>query len=506
TGTTSCTSGASVCGGASNVSNGTSCGTNMVCSGGQCVSCTASQPCSPTSCEVGTTSCASGTSACVGVTPKTAGTPCTGGVCDGSGNCITCTGGTSCTLANPCQTGTTTCATGSQTCASSGNKADLTACTTSTVSSGVCCGGSCSACSTPANATAACNTSTNSCTFTCNSGYSACNGGCSNFTDSANCGSCGHSCGGGTCSGGVCQPYAVSTSSTTPSHIVDLATDGTHVAWTDSGLGGAYEVPGAGGTVVTIGTEPGVSGVAIAGGYISVTGRNASYPDQWWGFNDGAGLSEMYTGGLVRDSGGTMGPFLAVSSNAQQTCWVDQFSGMAYIECCPFIGGGGGCGVTQSLSGAPYGKQIGAGANGFYWTDASGGVVYYVPYGGASGAVVTVATGQTSPDMATADSTYAYWTKSGTSIVALSESGGTVTTTSALPSGSSAVTSMASDGSYVHFTSSTSAGGYVGHLSTSTWKITTTPATGTPTGVVAAGGMVFWFDSAANKIYGLRYP
>jgi hypothetical protein len=33
-----------------------------------------------------------------------------------------------------------------------------------------------------------------------------------------------------------------------------------------------------------------------------------------------------------------------------------------------------------------------------------------------------------------------------------------------------------------------------------------TQATGTPTGVVAAGGMVFWFDSAANKIYGLRYP
>ena len=499
TGTTSCTTGTSTCANATAVQSGTACGTNMVCNSGACTACTANQVCNPTACTVGTTSCASGTSACVDVTDVNTGASCGTNMVCSNGQCVACTAGTSCTPSNPCQTGATSCATGASTCASSGNVTDLTACTGS-AGSGVCCSGSCEACSTPANASPACS-STGSCTYTCISGYSACNGVCSNFqTDAANCGTCGHSCNGGACSGGACQPFVVAQPPTT-STVLDLATDGTHLLWTDSGLGGAYEITLSTGTVVNLGSISGVKGIAVAGSYVGVTGLDGSYPDQYWGFNNESGLTSSYTGGLERDSGGSMTPFLAVESNAQNLCWIDVFSSMTYIECCPFIDGSGGCGVTQSMSGNPYGAQIGAGASGFYWSDVSTGTVYTVAYGGTSSAVVTFATSQSSANMVTADSSYAYWTTNGTSILRAPSTGspGTVHT---VGSATSTITSMASDGNYVHFTYA----GAVGHLSTSALTQTTTSATGSPMGVVASSGLVFWFVASTNTIYGMTYP
>jgi len=175
-----------------------------------------------------------------------------------------------------------------------------------------------------------------------------------------------------------------------------------------------------------------------------------------------------------------------------------------YAWICPritLIDGSGGCGVTQSMSGNPYGAQIGAGASGFYWSDVSTGTVYTVAYGGTSSAVVTFATSQSSANMVTADSSYAYWTTNGTSILRAPSTGspGTVHT---VGSATSTITSMASDGNYVHFTYA----GAVGHLSTSALTQTTTSATGSPTGVVASSGLVFWFVASTNTIYGMTYP
>jgi len=66
----------------------------------------------------------------------------------------------------------------------------------------------------------------------CASGL-VCSGNCIEDTDKNNCGACGHSCLGGTCTGGVCKPFTVyNTASTDP--IVDFDTDGTAVVWADS--------------------------------------------------------------------------------------------------------------------------------------------------------------------------------------------------------------------------------------------------------------------------------
>ncbi|MGH7270229.1 MAG: protease pro-enzyme activation domain-containing protein, partial [Polyangiaceae bacterium] len=62
-------------------------------------------------------------------------------------------------------------------------------------------------------------------------------------TDAANCGTCGHSCGKGTCSEGQCQAWEIATQ---PGTMYGLATDGNSLAWgfngTTSAAGGVYDV------------------------------------------------------------------------------------------------------------------------------------------------------------------------------------------------------------------------------------------------------------------------
>jgi len=79
--------------------NGTACGTDMVCSGGSCVSCTAGGTCTRSNpCEAGTISCSSGAPKCVASGPQPQGTVCGSPscpddtlmtpVCDDSGSCV----------------------------------------------------------------------------------------------------------------------------------------------------------------------------------------------------------------------------------------------------------------------------------------------------------------------------------------------------------------------------------------------------------------------------------
>jgi hypothetical protein len=149
----SCSTGMQTCADGSNKMGGTSCGTNMVCDGnGNCGLCTANQTCTgnPNPCYTGLTSCTTGTMVCNNNTPKAAGTPCgTNLVCNGSGTCVSCTAGLSCTT-NPsqCRNGVTSCSTGAQTCVDGGPKTDGTGCNDGNdctygeyCSAGVCTGG-----------------------------------------------------------------------------------------------------------------------------------------------------------------------------------------------------------------------------------------------------------------------------------------------------------------------------------------------------------------------------
>jgi hypothetical protein len=173
-GVTSCATGASACVNGSALANGTSCGTDMVCNGGSCVSCIAGASCAGQPdplCHAGVTSCATGTSTCVDGAPLANGTSCgTNMVCNG-GACGACTQDDACISANPCAaTATIECSSGVPVCTDRAFVAPGTSCGTNQVCSAA---GACGACTQGA----AC-TSTNPCAATatdeCSSGVPVC--------------------------------------------------------------------------------------------------------------------------------------------------------------------------------------------------------------------------------------------------------------------------------------------------------------------------------------------
>ena len=187
-GAASCSTGSSMCVNGTAKAAGASCGTNMVCNGtGTCIACTAGQSCTgnPTNCRNGTTSCATGAMTCVDGSHKSPGVNCgTNMVCNGTGMCIACTAGQSCT-GNPtsCKTGTSSCSTGAMTCVDGGNTAAGTTCGPNQVCNG---SGTCVACS----AGGACTTNPS----VCKNGTTSCSTGAMSCVDGGN-KSAGVSCG-----------------------------------------------------------------------------------------------------------------------------------------------------------------------------------------------------------------------------------------------------------------------------------------------------------------------
>ena len=68
---------------------------------GQCFACVPGEVCPAAECTVGSIDCTGGTRQCVVTSNAVAGSPCTGGVCDGQGMCVACSAGTACSPAKP---------------------------------------------------------------------------------------------------------------------------------------------------------------------------------------------------------------------------------------------------------------------------------------------------------------------------------------------------------------------------------------------------------------------
>ena len=160
------------------LADGASCGTNLVCKTGNCVSCTAGQACQPQNpCKNGMTSCTTGTMTCVETTNKTPGTLCGAGqscaagvltlpaMCSQAGACsaatMQCTSG----ACNPMNTDCSTCPVGQMSCPAGCKdlSRDVLNCGT--------CG---NVCPSPAPGTGIATCSGGQCSFSCNSGYLQC--------------------------------------------------------------------------------------------------------------------------------------------------------------------------------------------------------------------------------------------------------------------------------------------------------------------------------------------
>ena len=180
----SCATGAPRCTVTGNAADGTTCGTDQVCSAGACVACKAGVACTPTNpCRAGSTSCATGAAVCndTGVSVAN-GTACGAGKVCSTGACVACASGSSCPASSACKTAAVDCTSGSAVCKDTGNVADGTGCGASkTCAAGVC---------------------------GCATGLAACGGGCADLSiDAANCGACGVSCASGGCTAGACVAF-----------------------------------------------------------------------------------------------------------------------------------------------------------------------------------------------------------------------------------------------------------------------------------------------------------
>ena len=132
-GVTKCDSGASSCVESTNVPNGTSCGNNLVRNDGACVACSSGADCAPTAnpCHKGQLSCESGNSMCIDTGANAAnGTSCGNNLVCNNGSCVSCIAGSACqpVSGNACHVGTTSCATGVSTCQETGTLPTGAAC------------------------------------------------------------------------------------------------------------------------------------------------------------------------------------------------------------------------------------------------------------------------------------------------------------------------------------------------------------------------------------------
>ncbi len=183
-----------------------------------------------------------------------------------------------------------------------------------------------------------------------------CGGTCASTTgtDAKNCGACGHSCQGGTCAGGVCQPIALA-----PGAAASLLAVGSSNVYYISGSSLMKVAAGGGGTPI-----------ALATGLPTVAGVATDSTNVYW----------------VEPGTGSNGEVLKVSVN-----------------------GGTSSPLSTGLAG---GYSIAVLDGYVLWVAASDGTVKQVPIGG--GTTSTISSGQDNPVGIATDSSHVYWANAGT--------------------------------------------------------------------------------------------
>ena len=271
------------------------------------------------------------------------------------------------------------------------------------------------------------------------------------------------------------------------------------MAWTDTGLSAVLQVPVAGGAAITLQSGiGGLQGVGVARGYVGFASFTSTKMDIWQDLESHVGSTNIW----ALDNGSlSVQPAFALSGQGEWWCAIDSM----YSRCCPFLNSGSCSSVTGSTSVTT--SRMAVNSTHFYWTDKAGGKVEQVPWTASTvGSLTHLETARVSPDLVAADNSYVYWVE-GANIERVSVGGGAPTQ---LPWGGYTWTSLASDGSTMYFSGTSGGTGYVYGASPngSAGTITTFSAVAAtnPTGLVYAGGALYWFDSATNKIYGVVFP
>jgi len=232
-----------------------------------------------------------------------------------------------------------------------------------------------------------------------------------NLTDDPkNCGYCGHSCQGGTCTAGLCP--AAQIAQATNGSVQGIAVDDTHVFWT-SPSGGIFD-RALGGTAMTGVLPQTPNPYAIA-----VTATNLFWTD----------LS---------------------TQSVYEEVNPDNSSGSTFVWSLAPDGSVGAAKPVAIAVDVPQSPDAGGGAmSNVYWVDAELGTVNQAPQAG--GNVIVLARNQAQPQAIAVDLDHVYWVNGGSGGIGTVNSvpigGGTVTT---LATGQSKPVGIAVDPSYTH--------------------------------------------------------
>lgn len=344
------------------------------------------------------------------------------------------------------------------------------------------CGGCGEACGT-ANGIASC--SGGDCSIQCDAGFADCNGdngdGCEVDlqSDPANCGVCGHGCGGGTCGEGLCEAWEIASPGTT---LIRLATNDTHVYWTE--FAGIHRVPKPGGTAEKL---------ASGGNYVGLTTDDTHA--YWTVFSTGPGRV-----GRVPLAGGnpvTLVNNVPKSSDIRVTDTTVYWMHENGIDAKPKSGMGFVSHVAQT-DGVPWAMEV------------DGGSIFYLERAQPAGSLkrvflsnplhpVTLVTGLVEPYGLALDDTHAYFTDKGEGVVWRVEKDGSnpqqIYTTPKVPTGiavdeehyyvglADRVVQRAKDGA-----------------GTSLIRRADASKTGW---IIQDDGVLYWIESGTNKIYAM---
>jgi hypothetical protein len=359
---------------------------------------------------------------------------------------------------------------------------------------------------------------------TCSAGQTSCGGTCADLqSDAANCGSCGHGCIQGTCSAGVCQPWAVANATTTSSPFY-VAADANNVYVADDGLDAIlqYPVSQAGATPITLSQNSAfgfLQGIAVVGNTVVFTGdlQHNAVLDKSSIWEAQVGVPNQSLSPIDSFDPAEISAPAINGSTAYVMVSPEDSNGnhltSAGLYSCP-IGIANGCTSLVTTNSNSVGGPVVSG-NAVFFDDFINNEVekFPLPGGPLNGSYVSPL--PIEPAIMAADSSRVYFAYNGSGV------NGSVTTAGIAnnstnggiqPQGfgnlTAQPTGLASDGKFLYFAwvnyNNNPPTGMIQYAPVGGGAVSTLYSGSQPRSVVASNGVIYWVDG--TTVYGQRFP